>query len=188
MSAYTKHGKTSSLARGTLGENQHWQKGIVVQWEGFGSKNHTTTAAQLTAELNIYLEDPVYTKTVRRELHESSVHGGAAIAKSLITESDAQMRKRWCHDRKTWTSDSWKRARHMVRWVVLHAVPHIRKSLRLENIQGSLQSGMPGSVPKVKHGVGSVMLCAAISCYSILLVPLLPFMVELLQGSTWKVG
>jgi hypothetical protein len=33
----------------------------------------------------------------------------------------------------------------MVRWVDLHAVPYIRKSLRLENTPGSLQSGMPGS-------------------------------------------
>jgi hypothetical protein len=30
---------------------------------------------------------------------------------------------------KTWTSDKWKRARDMVRWVVLHAVPYIRKTL-----------------------------------------------------------
>jgi hypothetical protein len=28
------------------------------------SKNHRTTAAQVTAELNIHLEDPVLTKTV----------------------------------------------------------------------------------------------------------------------------
>jgi hypothetical protein len=32
----------------------------------------------------------------------------------------------------------------MVRWVVLHAIPNIRKSLLLENTQGSLQSRMPG--------------------------------------------
>jgi hypothetical protein len=31
----------------------------------------------------------------------------------------------------------------------------------------------------------SMMILAAISCYSILLIPLLPFMAELLQGSTW---
>jgi hypothetical protein len=28
------------------------------------SKNHRTTAAQVTAELNIHLEDPVFTETV----------------------------------------------------------------------------------------------------------------------------
>jgi hypothetical protein len=32
----------------------------------------------------------------------------------------------------------------MVRWVVLHAVPYIRKTLCLENTQGSPQSEIPG--------------------------------------------
>jgi hypothetical protein len=36
-------------------------------------------------------------------------------------------------------------ARDVFRWVVLLAVAYIRRSLRLENTQGSLQSGMPGS-------------------------------------------
>jgi hypothetical protein len=60
----------------------------------------------------------------------------------------------------------------MVLWIVLHAGPYIRESSRLKNTQGSLQSC-------------SVMVWAAISWYSILLVPLLPFMAKLLQGSTW---
>jgi hypothetical protein len=40
-------------------------------------------------------------------------------------------------------------------------------------------------VPTAKHGAGSMMVWAAISWYSLLLVPLLPFTAELLQGSTW---
>jgi hypothetical protein len=35
-------------------------------------------------------------------------------------------------------------------------------------------------LPAVKHGVGSVMVWAAISWYSILLAPLIPFMAKLL--------
>jgi hypothetical protein len=93
------------------------------------------------------------------------------------------MRKRWCHNHKTWTWDNWKCARDMVRWFVLHAVPYIRTSLHLENIQGSPQSGMPGSNSETQGG--SVMVWAAILWYSILLIPLLLFMAELVQGSTW---
>jgi hypothetical protein len=40
-------------------------------------------------------------------------------------------------------------------------------------------------VPTVKHGGGSLVVWAAVSWYSILLVPLLPFIAELVQGSTW---
>jgi hypothetical protein len=88
-----------------------------------------------------------------------------------------------CHDHKTWTSENRKRARDMITWVVLHAVPFIRKSLCLESTQESLQSGMPGSNNETRGW--SVIVLAAISWHSILLVPLLPFMTKLLEGSTW---
>jgi hypothetical protein len=46
-----------------------------------------------------------------------------------------------------------------------------------------IQSGIPGSNNETRGG--SVMIWAAISRYNAVLVPLLPFMAELLQGSTW---
>jgi transposase len=62
MSAYTSHGKTTSARRNsgrksTLSERDHHTLRRIV------SKNHKTTAAQVIAELNIHLEDPVSTKT-----------------------------------------------------------------------------------------------------------------------------
>jgi hypothetical protein len=87
------------------------------------SKNHRHTAAQVTAELNIHHEDPITTKTDRRELKKSSIHDRAAVAKPLITESNAQISKWWCHDHKTRTSGNWIRTLDMVRRVALHAVP-----------------------------------------------------------------
>jgi hypothetical protein len=58
MSAYTNHGKTTSATRNserksTLTESdRHTMRRTV-------SKNHTTSAAQVTVELNINLEGPV---------------------------------------------------------------------------------------------------------------------------------
>jgi hypothetical protein len=166
--------------RGTVGENQQWEKEIVVHWEGLFRKITELLQHMWTEEeLNIHLEDPVSTKAVRRELHKSNIHCRAAIPKPLITESNAEIRKRCRHDHKTCTSDNWKRVRDMGRWVLLHSFPYIRKYLRVANTQGSLQCGKSGSSSEILGG--SVM----VSWYSILLVPLLSLVAELLQGSTW---
>jgi hypothetical protein len=57
------------------------------------SKDHRNGAAKLTAELSNHLEDPVSTKRVRRELHNSNIRGTAAITNNLITENNAKRRK-----------------------------------------------------------------------------------------------
>jgi hypothetical protein len=54
------------------------------------SDNHTTTAAQVTAELYIHLEDPGFTKTVRLEFHKSHMNSTAATAKPKVTKSNVQ--------------------------------------------------------------------------------------------------
>jgi transposase len=87
MSASTNHGKTTSAKRNSGRKSKLTERDrrtlrrIIL-------KKHST-AAQVTPELNIHLEDPVSTKTVGRELHKSNIHGRAAIAKLLITESNA---------------------------------------------------------------------------------------------------
>jgi hypothetical protein len=50
-----------------------------------------TAAAQVISEMNIYLEDPVSTKTAQHELHKSIIHVKAAVAKPLITENNGEM-------------------------------------------------------------------------------------------------
>jgi hypothetical protein len=87
-------------------EKEHWVKINIDRMHRrilrIISKNHRTTTAQVTAELNIHLEATVSTKTVRRELHKSNIHGRTAVAKPLITESNVQMPKWWCYDHQTW--------------------------------------------------------------------------------------
>jgi hypothetical protein len=47
------------------------------------SENYYSTGDR-TAELNIHLEYPISTKTLRRELYKSNIHGRAAIGKPKL--------------------------------------------------------------------------------------------------------
>jgi hypothetical protein len=94
----------------------HQLRGIVAEYQKLSerdhrtlkriaSKNHRTTTAKVTAELDIHPEDTDSIETARREFTKSNIHSPAAIAKPLITEHKAKKRKRWNDDDKTWTSD-----------------------------------------------------------------------------------
>jgi IS30 family transposase len=63
MLTYTNHGKTSSV-KSNSGQKSKLTEREHCTVRGTLSKNHRTTASQVTAELNIHLEDPVSTKTV----------------------------------------------------------------------------------------------------------------------------
>jgi hypothetical protein len=164
------------LRRGAVGENQQWQKEIAVHWDCFEKLQNYCSIGELQQNSTHLEEDPVSTKTEGRELHKPNIHGRAAIAKPLITESNAEMRKRWCHDHKTRASGNRKRA-HDIRWVFPHAVTYGEHSRKPTIRNAWFQQWNTGG--------GSVMIWAAVSWYSILLVPLLPFTAKLLQVSTW---
>jgi len=102
MTAYAYHWKTSPAKRNggrktKLSERDRCILKRVV------SKNHRAAAATQNSS-----EDPVSTKTVRRDLHKSNINGRVAISKPLITENNAKKLKRWCDDFETWRSDDWK--------------------------------------------------------------------------------
>jgi transposase len=61
--AYVNHGKTTSAKRNSGRKSALTERDNHILRRIF-SKNHVTTAAQVTAELNIHLEDPVSTETV----------------------------------------------------------------------------------------------------------------------------
>jgi hypothetical protein len=120
--------------RGTVGENQYWLKEIVVHWKALFRK--ITEIRQHWYQQNwicIHLEYPVSTKTARREFLKPNMHDMAAIARGLITESNAQMRKRRFHDHETWTPDKWKHVISSDESSFTLFPPFIRKSLHLEN-------------------------------------------------------
>jgi hypothetical protein len=144
----------------TVGENQQWQKEIVIHWERLFRK--ITQLLQHGWQHSRTEFSSLRTCFHKTFIYPTQIHGRVAIAKPSITENSAQMLKRWCHDHKTWTSDDWNSTRGMVRWVVLHAILYIRKNLYLENIQGSLQSGMPASNSETQgrscDGLGSSIM------------------------------
>jgi hypothetical protein len=132
-------------------------------------KNHGTVAAQAIAQLNIHLENTVSTKSVRCEFHKSSIHGRAAIAKPLITESNAHMCKRWCQTIKPRYQTTGNVG---VIWLDELSFTLFPTAGRVYVWRTPEEVYNPEClVVTVKHEGG------------ILLIPLLPFMAKLLQGS-----
>lgn len=107
MSAYHQEGRTTSN-RINCGRKRKLSERDVRVLARIVSKKHKTTAAQITAELNVHLNSPVSTRTVRRELHRVNIHGRAAIAKPLVTRANAKRRFQWCKERKSWAVDNVK--------------------------------------------------------------------------------
>jgi transposase len=63
MLACKNHGKTTSMKRNSRRKSALMEKDCQTL-RRIVPKNHRTTAAQVIAEVNIHLEDPVSTKTV----------------------------------------------------------------------------------------------------------------------------
>jgi hypothetical protein len=104
MSAYTKHWKTTSAKKNS--ERNFYMDRKRSSYTEKDYFEYHRNGARATAELNTHSEDLISARSVRRELHQSSIHSRVAIAKPLVTVSSAQMHKRWCHDHKSWTSNN----------------------------------------------------------------------------------
>ena len=98
-SNFQGYDSTNGSLEDIISWEEQWPK-PKTKWRGSSyirerivSKNQRTAAAKVTAELNIHLEDPVFTKTVRRELYKSKINGKDAIAKLLITEKSTKRQR-----------------------------------------------------------------------------------------------
>jgi hypothetical protein len=63
LTTYTDHGRPSSAQRNS-GQKPELSEMDCHTLKRTASKNHRTAAAKVTAELNIYMEDPAATRTV----------------------------------------------------------------------------------------------------------------------------
>lgn len=122
------------------------------------------SAVKATACLNDSIEEPVSTRTVRRELHKMGMHGRAAIAKPLIKPANAAKRKRWCKAHKDWRIAQWKKV-----------VYSDESTFTLFSTTGRVYVwrtpdetyDLDCLKPTVKHGGGSVMVWGAISWHGV---------------------
>lgn len=127
-------------------------------------KDRRITAVKATASLNDSLEEPVSTRTVRRELHKMGMHGRAAIKKPLIRPANAAKRNRWCKAHKDWRIAQCKKVVYSdestftlfptTGRVYVWRTP--KEAYDLDCLK-----------PTVKHGGGSVMVWGAISWYGV---------------------
>ena len=124
-------------------------------------RKHQTTAAKETAELNQYLNSLVSTKTFRRELNKAGYHGRATIRKPLFSTINIQKRLKWCRDHTDWSADQWKQVIFSDESSFL-SFPNCSASLCVEQHREACNPDC--FLPTVKHGGGSVMVWAAISC------------------------
>ena len=80
MTTFEKEGKTSSLKQ-TSGRKRKLSHRDCRTLRGIVRQDHKNTAPKMTAELNDHLENPISSKTVRKELHKAGFHRTAAIKK-----------------------------------------------------------------------------------------------------------
>jgi transposase len=103
MSACTKHGKIIS-AKMNSGRKSALTERDRHTFRRMVSKNHCCSTGDRTAELNTDHEDIVSTNLYDVSFANPASMVGLQLLR-LIAESNAQMSKRWCHDRKTRISD-----------------------------------------------------------------------------------
>ena len=84
MTEFKKHGKTSSNWSNSGRKSKVTDKDRRTLKRTVG-RNHQTTAAKVTAELIKYLNSPVSTKTVCRELYKDVYNGITAIRKPMLS-------------------------------------------------------------------------------------------------------
>jgi hypothetical protein len=160
---------------------EYWQKEIVVHWEGLFRKITELLQHRLQQNWILILKTPFPQKISDVSFTNPTFTVRLQLLNVWLLKVMLRCVKDCVPSRQTLASDNRKRPRN----VVHHAVPYISKSLRLENTQGSLQLGFRSFNIESREGGCSVIVWATILWYNILLVPLLPFMEELLQGSTW---
>ncbi|XP_073410924.1 cytosolic arginine sensor for mTORC1 subunit 1 isoform X1 [Dendrobates tinctorius] len=127
MTAFEREGKMSAAKhrsgrKSKLTERDHRTLKRIVR------EDRKTRAPKITAELNEHLQNPVSTKTVRRELHKSGFHGRAAIRKPLLSITNVSKHLEWCRNLQNWSLEQLKRG--ILRRIIGYPISDLWPSVR----------------------------------------------------------
>jgi hypothetical protein len=112
------------------------------------SNNHRTTAAQVTGQQNWIFN--LKTLFLQKVFHVSFTNPTSTVELQLLSLGLLKVMLRCVNDGVTTIKSGHKTTGNTwygdtVRWAICYTVPYTRKNLCLENIQSSVQSGMPAS-------------------------------------------
>ncbi|GBM10607.1 Transposable element Tcb1 transposase [Araneus ventricosus] len=159
MTAYTKEGKTTSSKHNSGRKSKLADRDRRVL-KRIVARKHKQSLSEITSEMNSHLQDPVSSKTVKRELHAANIYGRVAIRKPLVTPTNAFKRRQWCRDHKCWSPQQWQQ----VIWSDESSFTLFQTTGRVYVWRTPKEAFNPECLlPNVKHGGGSIMVWGAIS-------------------------
>jgi hypothetical protein len=180
--AYTNHGKATSEKwnsgrKATLTErDSHTLRRIVPK-----TRNYRRTCER-TAKLNIHLEDPV-----RHDMRFTN--SVSTVRLQFLNLWLLKVMLAWVNDHVTIMKPGYQTIGNA------RVIWSDESSFTMFATSGNFTFGEHPRKPTIGnawsqqwHTGGCVMVCAALSWYGILLVPLLPFMTQFLQGVRGEVG
>ncbi|KAF2353431.1 Transposase Tc1-like [Trinorchestia longiramus] len=107
LTTFERKGKKSS-ARHRSGQNSKLSERDCRTLNRIVRQDRKTTTPKITTELNEHLQNPVSSKTVRREQHKSGFHGRAAIRELMLLNKNVSKRLEWCRNLQNWSLEQWK--------------------------------------------------------------------------------
>src|SRR5581483_2243341 len=118
-------------------------------------KNNHQSAEQIKNKLQRKTEMQVFTRTIRRNLHELNIFSRIPACKPLLNDKQRENRLNWCIEKKDWSINKWK----SVIWSDESRFTIFKNDGpgRVWRTPGT-RFNIQNMVPSIKHGGGGVMM------------------------------
>ncbi|GFX67623.1 transposable element Tc1 transposase [Trichonephila clavipes] len=97
ITAHISLGKVYSMNHNSGGKSNFKRHERRVL-KGLVARKRKTTIPPITSEMNTHLQNPVFMKTIQRELLAANIHDRVAIRKPLVSVLKAIQKLEWCRD------------------------------------------------------------------------------------------